>query len=329
MTLLYYDPILLEHQTGTHPERAERLSQTMRHLERTGLADRCRRPAWQPLSAQRLARAHDAAYSNWLEQVAQAGGGRVEADTLCSPRSYEVALLAAGAVCDAVEQVVRGGDRQALCLVRPPGHHALREQPMGFCLLGNVALAARTAVDELGLERVLIVDFDVHHGNGTQAEFWDEPRVGFLSIHRWPFYPGTGRSDETGTGDALGTKLNLPVEMGISRSEYLDVFRRGLERLAARMRPELVIVSAGFDAHRGDPVGSLDLETEDFGPLTDAVLDVAAAYAGGRIVSALEGGYSAGALAGSVEVHLRQLLEREAAHGDVNRSTGGASGTKA
>ena len=313
MTLLYYDPSLLEHETGTHPERAERLLQAMRHLERTGLADRCRRAAWQPLSAARLARVHDTAYTAWLEQVMRAGGGRVEVDTVCSPRSYEVALLAAGAVSDAVEQVVRGDDRQALCLVRPPGHHALRDQPMGFCLLGNVALAARTAVDELGLERVLIVDFDVHHGNGTQAEFWNEPRVGFLSIHRWPFYPGTGHSDESGTGDALGTKLNLPVEMGISRKEYLDVFRRGLQRLAARMRPELVIVSAGFDAHRDDPVGSLELETEDFGPLTDAVLEVAVEHAGGRIVSALEGGYSPGALAGSVEVHLRRLLDREAA----------------
>ena len=158
----------------------------------------------------------------------------------------------------------------------------------------------------------MIVDWDVHHGNGTQAIFWDDPQVGFLSIHRWPFYPGSGRADETGTGDALGTKLNLPVEFGTPRRAYLDAFTAGLERLARKIRPELVIVSAGFDAHRDDPVGSLGLETEDFAPLTKAVLDVADAYAGGRVVSVLEGGYNTGVLAGCVELHLTTLLDRAA-----------------
>ena len=159
-----------------------------------------------------------------IQAFSLAGGGRLEEDTVASRQSYDVAALAAGAVADAVQRVVTGDDRQALCLVRPPGHHALRDAAMGFCLFNNVAIGARTATKKLGLNRVLVVDFDVHHGNGTQAIFWDDPQVGFLSIHRFPFYPGSGTADETGTGDALGTKVNLPVPFGISRSDYLEHF---------------------------------------------------------------------------------------------------------
>jgi acetoin utilization deacetylase AcuC-like enzyme len=183
---------------------------------------------------------------------------------------------------------------------------------MGFCLFNNVAVAARTAIRRFDLDHVLVVDWDVHHGNGTQAMFWDDPQVAFLSIHRWPFYPGTGRADETGTGRALGTKVNLPIEFGTPRDVYLDHFRTALERLASRIRPQLVLVSAGFDAHRDDPVGSLGLETEDFAELTGIVLDVADAYAGGRIASVLEGGYNTGVLAGCVALHLEGMLARRA-----------------
>jgi acetoin utilization deacetylase AcuC-like enzyme len=313
MTLLYYDPVFLEHRTGSHPERAERLVQIMRHLERTGLDRRCRRPQWNPATVDQLAALHDRNYVASLEAYCRAGGGRIEEDTVCGPKSFEAARMAAGAVCDAVARVVRGEERQALCLVRPPGHHALASAPMGFCLFGNVALAARSAISALGLNRVLVVDWDVHHGNGTQAMCWDDPQVGFLSIHRWPFYPGTGRADETGGGRAAGTKVNLPIKFGTPRAEYLAQFQRGLEDLAKVIRPELILVSAGFDAHRDDPVGSLELETEDFGPLTTAVLDVAQQYASGKIVSVLEGGYNTGALAGSVALHLEKMLEREVA----------------
>jgi acetoin utilization deacetylase AcuC-like enzyme len=310
MTLLYYDPLFLEHRTGRHPERPERLVQVMRHLERTGLDRRCRRPSWQPASPEQLALVHAADYQAGVAAFCRRGGGRIESDTVCSERSYDAARLAAGAACDAVARVLRGDDTQALCLVRPPGHHALRDAPMGFCLFNNAALAARLAVGELGAGRVLVVDWDVHHGNGTQAAFWDDPQVGFLSIHRWPFYPGTGAADETGTGRALGTKLNLPIEFGTPRKAYLDQFRGGLDRLARQIRPELVVISAGFDAHRDDPVGSLGLETEDFAALTEAVLDVAGEHAGGRVVSLLEGGYNTGVLAGCVALHLEGMLAR-------------------
>jgi acetoin utilization deacetylase AcuC-like enzyme len=309
MTWLYFDPICLEHDTGRHPENATRLRQIWRQLERVGLTQACRRPTWAPATLAELARVHNAEYLAATEQFITAGGGRIEEDTVCSPRSWDAARQSAGAVCDAVRKVIAGSDKHALCLVRPPGHHALADAAMGFCLVNNIAVGTRTAIDELGLERVLIVDWDVHHGNGTQAIFWDDPQVGFLSIHRWPFYPGTGTAAETGTGSALGTKLNLPIEMGISRRDYLDQFKSGLARLSARMRPQLVLISAGFDSHRDDPIGSLGLEVEDFAELTAAVIGTADEYAGGRLVSVLEGGYNPPILAGCVELHLNGLLQ--------------------
>lgn len=310
MTLLYYHPIFLEHLTGSHPERPERLVQVMRHLQRVGLDARCQQPSWQSATAKQLELVHTPGYATHIEAYCQHGGGRIEEDTVCSPQSFLAASMAAGAVCDAVQRVVSGEDRQALCLVRPPGHHALADAAMGFCLFNNVAIGARLATDLFELDRVLVVDWDVHHGNGTQAMFWEDARVGFLSIHRWPFYPGTGDSTETGTGDALGTKRNLPIQFGTSRESYFAAFQWGLEQLAARMKPQLVILSAGFDAHRDDPVGSLGLETEDFGLLTSIVLDVAQAYSDGKLVSVLEGGYNTGILAGCVALHLERMLAR-------------------
>jgi acetoin utilization deacetylase AcuC-like enzyme len=180
---------------------------------------------------------------------------------------------------------------------------------MGFCLFSNIAIAASVARDEHQLERVLIVDWDVHHGNGTQDIFYADGRVGFFSIHRWPFYPGTGDTDETGTGDGLGATVNLPVTFGTPRATYRQRFATALEKFAARLRPQLVLVSAGFDSHRADPIGSLGLEVEDFAELTQIVHNVAAVHAGGRIVSLLEGGYNPPVLAECVEVHLRGLMQ--------------------
>lgn len=310
MTLLYTHDLFLKHDTGRHPERPERLTAILRQLARTGLDQRCTPAEWQPISVERLARLHGREYIEAVKQYAAAGGGRMEEDTVVSPASFDAATLAAGAVCDAVERVVAGEDKQALCLVRPPGHHALANSAMGFCLFSNVALGARMAIDELQLNRVLIVDYDVHHGNGTQDMFWEDEQVGFLSMHRFPFYPGTGQWDETGRGRGLGTTRNLPIEFGQSRQYILRHFATELEHFAAKLKPELVLLSAGFDAHREDPVGSLGLETEDYETLTDAVLDIADAYAGGRIVSVLEGGYNTSRLAGCVEVHLERMLAR-------------------
>lgn len=311
MTLFYYDPVFQEHQTGNHPERPERLAQVVRHLQWTGLDVACQRPTWQPISQKRLGRIHPPEYVQQLKTLAASGGGCVEVDTVLSARSYDVAMWGAGAVCDAVTRVMRNDDRQALCLVRPPGHHALRSRGMGFCLLNNVALGARLATSEFEVDRVLVVDWDVHHGNGIQDAFWDDGRVGCFSIHRWPFYPGTGAEDETGTGEGLGATRNVPIEFGTPRAAYLNRFASELEEFAQQINPQLVLIAAGFDAHREDPIGSLGLEAEDFALLSQCVLDIAAVHAGGRVVSVLEGGYDPGALTDCIDVHLSELLARE------------------
>jgi acetoin utilization deacetylase AcuC-like enzyme len=310
MTLLYTSRSFRKHETGSHPERAERIRLIPKRLKESGLEQKCGRPHWQPVSRQRLARVHSLVYIDEVWAMAKSGGGDLYPDTVVSPASYDVALLAVGAVCDATERLVRGEDTQAVCLVRPPGHHALVGAAMGFCLFNNVAVAARLALDELGLDRVLVVDWDIHHGNGTQATFWEEPRVGFFSIHRWPFFPGTGRGDETGVGPGLGTTMNVPVEFGTPRKEYLRRFSDRLAQFAAKIKPQLVLVSAGFDTHREDPVGNLGLETEDFAALTDIVLDMADTYAGGRAISVLEGGYHPQRMADCVETHLAAMIQR-------------------
>lgn len=309
--LLYHALEFLEHETGSHPERPERLRRIHRHLEATGLAAQCERPVCVPVSLERLTRVHPLEYAAKVEQLAQQGGGRLDPDTVVSPRSYDVALLAAGTVCDAVQRVIKEDAKQSLCLVRPPGHHATASEAMGFCLFNNVAIAARMATAELGLDRVLIVDWDVHHGNGTQDIFWEDEQVGFFSIHRWPFYPGTGGADETGGGRGLGATLNVPIHFGVSPREYRRRFQDALEHFAARIRPQLILISAGFDAHTDDPIGSLGLEEEDFATLTHLVQQAADTYAEGRLVSVLEGGYSLNALPLCVEAHLRELLKAE------------------
>jgi len=310
MTLLYCPACFLDHETGHHPECADRIRQIPERLEKAGLAEQCHQPEFKPVGRQRLARVHSPAYIDEIWACAKSGGGYVASDTIVSPASYEVALMAVGSVCDAVERLVRGEDTQGLCLVRPPGHHAMVNHAMGFCLFNNIAVAARLAIDSLGLDRVLIVDWDIHHCNGTQAAFWEDPQVGVLSIHRWPFFPGTGDSDETGGGRGLGFTVNLPIEYGTTRKDYLAIFSDSLERFAATIKPQLVLLSAGFDTHRFDPVGDLGLETEDFIPLTNLVLDVADAYGDGKVVSVLEGGYDPATLADCLEVHLGEMLKR-------------------
>jgi acetoin utilization deacetylase AcuC-like enzyme len=311
MTLLYYDPLFLEHDTDDHPENAGRIIPAARHLNLVAMHFGCIRPSWEPLDPGMLTRIHSSAYVDSIRNLAEGGGGILDHDTVLSTRSFDVARAAAGAVCDAVDKVITGGERHAFCLIRPPGHHASQNKGMGFCLFNNVALGARRAIDQHGLDRVLIVDWDVHHGNGTQEIFWEDGRVGFFSIHRYPFYPGTGAADEIGAGAGLGTKLNVPIKFGTLRTEYLQQFNRGLERLAVKIRPQLIIISAGFDAHRLDHVGSLGLESEDFALMTRSVLEIANAHSDGRVVSALEGGYNPITVAECVESHVQQLLVTE------------------
>jgi acetoin utilization deacetylase AcuC-like enzyme len=310
MTLLYTDPLFLKHETGRHPENPGRLRSITARLEAAGLIARCRPGTYRPVDVAAVARVHFPLQVEQVKELAGSGGGWVDADTVVSPDSYQVALAAAGACAAAVDAVLRGEDQSALCLVRPPGHHATPTHSMGFCLFNNVALAARHARDAHQLTRILIVDWDVHHGNGTQDIHYEDPEVVFFSIHRYGhgFYPGTGAADETGSGRGLGHIVNAPVRYGTSRKDYHAQFTRALEKAADTIKPELVLVSAGFDAHAEDPIGSLGLEVEDFQALTRQVLDVARTHAHGRLVSCLEGGYNLERLAESVQAHLEELL---------------------
>ncbi len=307
MTLFYYSPHFLDHHTGRHPENPNRLVPIARQLSKEAGHFDLTPVSWSPITVEELARVHSLPYIEEVREFSARGGGQIEADTILSPQSYDVALLAAGAARNAVQRVLKGEDKTAFCLMRPPGHHALPNGAMGFCLFNNVALAARAALEDCGLERVLIIDWDVHHGNGTQDTFWQDPRVAFYSVHRSPFYPGTGAADETGTGAGLGTTKNVPLAFGISRAEYKAAFRATVQDFADKMRPQLILLSAGFDAHALDPVGSLGLESEDFTDLTRDVLQIAAAHTNGRVVSLLEGGYNPDALAESIEAHLHEL----------------------
>ena len=279
----------------------------MERLGRSTVLEACATGTVREATSEELRRIHGADYLASLDALDAAGGGRIDADTWVGPGSLIAARLAAGAAIEAVDAVIDGPQSIAFCAIRPPGHHARPSRAMGFCLFGTAAVAAAHAIEGRGLRRVLLVDWDVHHGNGSQEAWYDDDRVAFLSIHRHPFYPGTGMADETGSRRGLGWTRNLPTTFGTPRRLILDRFRAELADLADRARPDLILVSAGFDAHAGDPVGDLGLQVEDFEAMTEAVLQVAETHCEGRVVSLLEGGYDPKTLATCVEAHLRTL----------------------
>lgn len=308
MPLLYLNPNFLDHATGDHPESPERLRLLHRQLRSSGTVNRFTTPTWQEATAEQIQSVHTVDHVARIEALAANGGGWLDSDTLVSQRSFDVACLAVGSVIDAVDRVFMGPQRQAVCLVRPPGHHASTSTAMGFCLFNNVAVGAVHARLFHDLHRILIVDWDVHHGNGTQELFYRDHDVYYVSVHRHPFFPGTGHTEEIGAADGKGTIFNLPLPFGVSRTELLTRFGDILTTAARKCRPELVLLSAGFDAHHADPIGSLGLETEDFETLTSMTLDVAKEHCDGRLVSVLEGGYNVPVLAECVELHLQTLL---------------------
>ena len=304
--LLYQSPKFALHDTKSHPESVARIVHVNAMLKSSGWTERCKMHAWEPATQQQCARIHPDSYLEALQDWCEHDAGRVEVDTVVSKGSWTAATLGAGAVCDAVQRVVKGEDTTAFCAIRPPGHHALSSAPMGFCLLNNVAIGAQFA-RSLGLNKVLIVDWDVHHGNGTQASFWEDPNVGFVSIHRFPFYPGTGKAEETGGGQAIGTKVNIPVAADIPAGEFLKRLFDASEKLANEMHPDLILLSAGFDAHRNDPVGGLTLEAEHYQQAGEWICNLAKGHCGGKLVSLLEGGYHLQHMPVSVDAHLRGI----------------------
>ncbi len=305
-TALITHPDCLRHETPPgHPEQVARLSRVLEALEGKEVAR-----ITAPLVAEDdLLRVHPKAYVDSIRAAAPAKGhAQIDADTWMSPGSLSAAHRAAGGAVRAVDLVLGGEARRAFVAARPPGHHAERETAMGFCLFGNVAIAAKHALDHHGLARVAVVDFDVHHGNGTQDLLEDDPRALFISSHQFPLWPGTGTADETGPH---GTVMNLPIAPGTGSKDFRRLYE---EKVFPRVRdfaPELILVSAGFDAHRADPLAELQLETADFAWITDRLCDLADDCCGGRLVSCLEGGYDLDALAASVAAHVDRLIARE------------------
>lgn len=307
MTVVFSASLFERHKTGFHPECAARVQTTARYLQQQSWFQGLPRGQVTRAAEQLLCRTHEPRVIERAKSLAAAGGGALDADTILSADSFEVALFAAGSAMAAVDQVLRESDNTAFCLLRPPGHHATQDVSMGFCIFNNVAIAANYAKDVYGLERILIVDFDVHHGNGTQNIFYEDPSVTFFSIHRAPFYPYTGNTDETGSGAGLGSTINVPLAFGCSRATYLDRFQSALDRALRQSRPQLILISAGFDAYKDDPIGSLGLEVEDYYTLTDILRKAAAAHCQGRIVSCLEGGYHLEKLPELIATHLQAL----------------------
>ena len=279
------------------------------HLEQSDVWNRLVRLEPEPAARDILQLVHLAGYVDHIESACRSGPTALDPDTIASPGSWEAALRAVGAVTLAIDRMMDGSLHAAFCAVRPPGHHALTDRAMGFCLFNNVAISARYAQRQHRLSRVLIVDWDVHHGNGTQAIFYDDPSVLYVSTHQYPFYPGTGSRQETGQGKGQGFTVNVPLPAGAGNQELVQAFQNELVPKADAFRPELVLISAGFDAHRDDPLAGLAVTEDGYAELTRIVRQIADRHSSGRIVSVLEGGYNLQALAASVKAHLEALLK--------------------
>jgi acetoin utilization deacetylase AcuC-like enzyme len=309
-TALIHHPIYREHDTGPgHPETPLRYDVI---IDAIGAADELQKDLVmitpKPVTKGLVQAAHTPQHFKRVEQAFDEGWDQLDMDTVISPRSLDAALLAAGGAVAGVDAVMQGEARNAFAVVRPPGHHATAERTMGFCIFNNVAIAARYAQNTYKeIERVAIVDWDVHHGNGTQGIFYNDPTVFFFSMHQYPWYPGTGSRGETGHGRGLGTTLNLPVKANTAAEQQTRSFEAAIEEMSSKIKPDIIFISAGFDAHLGDPLGQLKLENEDFVSMTKTVKQWADEVCAGRVVSCLEGGYDLATLGQTVVEHITEL----------------------
>lgn len=307
-TLLYTHATCLEHDPGPgHPESSARLSAILAALKAPQFAALQWREA-PTATVEQLARIHTPAHiERTLSRIPRNGYQAIDGDTVVSPQSGAAALRAAGAVCAAVDAVLQGEANSAFCAIRPPGHHAEPNQAMGFCLFNNIALGAAHARAVHGLERVAAIDFDVHHGNGTQAAFEHDPAYLYISTHQAYIYPGTGRRDERG----INNIVNIPLLANSGTAELQHAWQEDIEPALRRFQPQLILISAGFDAHRLDPLAGLTFTETDYAWLTEQILAIAAEFAQGRVVSALEGGYNLSALAASTAAHVKALMQAD------------------
>ena len=309
VTSLITSEIYKDHITGPgFPESPERLDAILEHLESTGLIKDL--DVVEPLRKDKeyCKLVHDDEYVTRVRQACELGASIVDtADNPISKNSYDAALLAVGGITEAVDRVINDNVNNAMALLRPPGHHAEKGMAMGFCLFNNVAIAARYAQRNYEVEKVAIIDFDVHHGNGTQHIFESDPTVMYASLHQYPFYPGSGATEETGIGDGKGTTINYPLNYGVGDDEFIDIFNNSLSDKILNFDPDLLLISAGFDAHVDDPIGGLSVTTKGYFDISNILVKLADEVCHGKIVSALEGGYNLKALAESVEAHLLAL----------------------
>jgi acetoin utilization deacetylase AcuC-like enzyme len=307
-----HDPFFKEHDTGYgHPETPLKYDAVLNAFREAGLMHALTPIASRDATLDELLLCHTREYLEIAQRDIKSGRTDLTTgDTAVGPKSWEVALRAAGGVLNAVDAVFSGAVNNAYCFVRPPGHHATSNRGMGFCIFNNVAIAARYAQKKHGVQRVLIADWDVHHGNGTQDIFYEDESVFFFSTHQHPHYPGTGMRNETGRGIGLGTTLNCPLPAGSGRTEIFDAFENELLPAMQRFKPELVLISAGFDSRIDDPLGDFKLSDADFADLTRMMMALADKYASGRLVSALEGGYNLDGLGKASVAHARALLGR-------------------
>ena len=310
-TAYVYDPVYLKHDLPSHPENARRLKRVLSTLEEAGMLARLKPLEPRPATAEELQRVHTAAHIERVQRVAQAGGGYLDPDTYVSPGSFDAALMAAGGVVRAVEATLAGEVANGFGLVRPPGHHATATRAMGFCLFNNVAVAARAALAGRKVARVFIADFDVHHGNGTQDACADDPAIFYFSTHQYPHYPGTGHWSETGNGAGEGTVLNVPLPPGVGDPGYAQIFAELVWPLAERFRPDLILVSAGYDAHWSDPLAQMNLSLTGYAWLQQELVRMAEQWCDGQIVFTLEGGYQLDVLACGVLNGLHALTGKD------------------
>ncbi len=310
-TCFLYDDVYLRHDTGYgHPESPHRLGAIIDGVENAAWYDKLLLLNARRADVETVCLAHDEAYVQRVKRECEAGCLDLSTgDTTISRESYDIALMAVGGVLAAVDAVVSGQAKNAFCAVRPPGHHANQSRGMGFCIFNNIAIAARYAQEKHNLERILIADWDVHHGNGTQDIFYDDDSVFFMSTHQSPWYPGTGSRMETGAGKGKGYSINRPFPAGAGNNEIIGVFRDEFLKAAKDFKPDLALISSGFDSHIDDPLGGLRIDDDGFRELTRIVLEIADISGNGRLVSIIEGGYSLRNLAAVVPAHIEELMK--------------------